>query len=229
MEFSGPEPTDFTNMQALNRAFLEHLRDAQSGTYLRKAFAPEIEPLVAGLTSLQIRRLSEAPFLLLSLREFDDDCWSEIFVADPTGDLFTAGERPSEQNRQIVAAAIGFLWQLASRNPYAARIASGASLNWCERLADCTLLHILQCAAERSDLLMPRLVNNKDLWRKLMVAGLSSEPQIRAAAHQCALQTLLTVPNTSSYRSMQSAACRIPPNSLQVAERPDSKSRRKKL
>jgi hypothetical protein len=228
MEFSGPEAADFANVRALNCAFLEHLCQPGSGKSLRCQFSSGIEPLVAGLTGLQIGRLAEAPFLLFSLREFDDDYWGGIFSAGPTGDLFTPDELPSDENRQIIAATIGFLWQLASRNPYAARISSGASLNWCEQLADCTLLHILQCCAGRPDLLVPRLVDNNDLWTKLLSAGISSETEVRAAAQQCALQTLLTRPNDSSYHPLRAAACRLPPNSLQVAEAPASRSRRKK-
>ncbi len=228
MEFSGPEPADFANVRALNCAFLEHLCQPGSGKSLRCQFSPGVEPLVAGLTSLQIGRLAEAPFLLFSLHEFDDNYWSEIFSADPTADLFSPDELPSDKSRHIVAATLGFLWQLASCNPYAARISSGASLNWCEQLADCTLLHILQCCAGRTDLLVPRLVDNDDLWRKLLSAGISSEPEIRAAAQQCALQTLLTGPNGSSYHPLRAAACLLPSNSLQVAEAPASRSRRKK-
>jgi hypothetical protein len=228
MEFSGPGPADFANVQALNCAFLEHMCEPGAGKSLRCQFSPGVEPLVAGLTGLQIGRLAEAPFLLFSLREFDNDYWSGIFSAGPTGDLFTPDRLPSDKNQQIIAATLGFLWQLASRNPYAARICSGASLNWCEQLADCTLLHILQCCAGRNDLLVPRLVDNADLWRKLLSAGISSEPEIRAAGQQCALQTLLTDPNGSSYRPLRAAACRLPTNSLQVAEAPASRSRRKK-
>jgi hypothetical protein len=228
MEFSGPEPADFANVRALNYAFLEHLCQPGSGHSLRRQFSPGIEPLVAGLTALQIGRLAEAPFLLFSLHEFDDDYWSGIFLAGPTADLFSPDEFPSDKNQQIIAATLGFLWQLASRNPYAARISSGASLNWCERLADRTLLHILQSCAGRTDLLVPRLVDNSDLWTKLLSAGISSEPEVRAAAQQCVLQTLLTDPNSSSYHPLRAAACRLPPNSLQVAETPASRSRRKK-
>ena len=228
MEFSGPEPADFTNVRALNHAFLEYLCEPGSGKSLQCQYSPGVEPLVAGLTSLQIGRLAEAPFLLFSLREFDNDYWSGIFSSGPTGDLFTPEALPSDKSQQIMAATLGFLWQLASRNPYAARISSGASLSWCEKLADCTLLQILQCCAGRIDLLVPRLADNDDLWRKLLSAGISSEPEIRAAAQQCALQTLLTGPNDSSYHPLRAAACRLPTNSLQVAEAPASRARRKK-
>lgn len=228
MEFSGPEPADFANVRALNSAFLELLCQPRGGKSLRCQFSPAVEPLVAGLTGLQIGRLAEAPFLLFSLREFDNNYWNGIFSSDPSGDLFTPNELPSNTTQQIIAATIGFLWQLASRNPYAARIASGASLNWCEQLADCTLLQVLQCCVGRTDLLVPRLVDNGNLWRKLLSAGISSEPEIRAAAQQSALQTLLTGSNDSSYHPLRAAACRLPANSLQVAEAPTSRSRRKK-
>ena len=229
MEFSGPEPADYANVQALNKAFLKHLRHSVSGKALRAQLGPELSPLAAGLTALQTRRLATAPFLLFSLRELDDVYWEALLSANPTADLFTPNESPPAVTGQIVTAALGFLWQLSSRNPYAARLVSGASLSWSERLADNTLLRLLQCADGRDDLLFVRLADNSKLWRKLLVAGISSESDVRAAAHQCALQTLLTGIRTHNYHALPAAACRMPARTLQVADRPRSRAKRKKL
>jgi hypothetical protein len=232
MDFSGPEPADFTNVMALNKAFLKYLCRTDSGRNLRRMLSSEIEPLVAALTATQISRLSEAPFLLFSLREFDDACWRELFAHDPNGDLFRVEELPSDECGQIIAAALGFLWRLSSSNPYSARVVSDATLSWCERLAETTLLRLIRCSARRSDLLIPRLADNDDLWRKLLVAGISSEPLVRAAAQQCALQTLLTGAHSSNYQSLPAAACRLPVQVLQVAEATDKTEKpsgRKKL
>ena len=229
MQFRRPEPADFANVHSLNHAFLKHLCQTTGGKCLRRQLSPALEPLMAGHTTMQIQRLAKAPFLLFSLRELDDAYWSDIFADDTTGDLFTPLERPSAECGQLVAAALGFLWQLSARNPYAVRLLSGASLSWCERLSDATLVRLLQRTAGRGDLLVLRLADNNNIWRKLLVAGISSEPEVRAAAQQCALQTMLTNAHSTPYRELPVAACRMPAPSSQVAEGARTPSRRKKL
>lgn len=220
MDFSGPQKAEFNNVRSLNRAFLNSLRAPSEVTGLRQAFPPKLCPMVEGLTDLQARRLSEAPFLLLSLREQDDDYWSALFAGDPNGDLFaaTSGDR---RDRHLVAAALGFLWQLAQHNPYAVRLVSGATMQWCDRLANCTLLRLLKRTADRADLLRPRLSENSEFWRKLLGPGLSSEPGIRTAAHLSALQSMLTIDRAAQYRDVRAAACKIRPPAISVAEKPD--------
>jgi hypothetical protein len=229
MEFRGPEPADFENVHSLNKAFLKQLCLPIAGKRLCGQLSHALELLIAGLTDLQIRRLAEAPFLLFSLRELDDAYWSEIFADDPTSDLFAPPGQPTPESEQLMAAALGFLWQLSSRNPYAARVVSGASLSWCERLSEVTLFRLLQRTAGRDDLLVLRLADNDNLWKKLLVAGISSEPEVRAAAQQCVLQTLLTNAQSNSYRSLSAAACRVPAPALHVSEGPRIPARRKKL
>ena len=220
MDFSGPQKAEFNNVRALNRAFLNSLRTAPEAIGLRQAFSPKLRPVVEGLTDLQARRLSEAPFLLLSLREQDDDYWSALFADDPNGDLFAVVSSDG-RDRHLAAAALGFLWQLAQHNPYAVRLVSGATIKWCDRLANCTLLRLLKRTADRTDLLRPRLSDNSEFWRKLLGPGLSSEPGIRTAAHLSALQSMLTIDRAAQYRDVRAAACKIRPPAFRVAEKPD--------
>jgi hypothetical protein len=186
MDFFGPEPTDFANVTALNRAFLMRLRDPLPGERLRLCLPLRLQSSVRRLSNLQIERLSALPYLLLSVRERDQPCWR--------------------------------LWQLARRNPYAVRLISAASLNWCEQLADYTLLTLLQRAAIRNDLLQPRLANNEDFWSRLLGPGLSPNPQVRRAAHVASLQVMLTEDPAVQYRSMKTAACSNPVPTLRVAD-----------
>ena len=220
MDFSGPQKAEFENVRSLNRAFLSSLRTPHDAIGLRQAFAPKLRPMIEGLTDLQARRLSAAPFLLLSLREQDDDYWSALFAADPNGDLF-ASPSGDGRDRHLAAAALGFLWQLAQHNPYAVRLLSGATVNWCDSLANRTLLSLLERTADRTDLLRPRLSENLVFWRKLLGPGLSSEPTIRTAAHLSALQSMLTIDRVAQYRDIRAAACKIQPPALRVAEKPD--------
>jgi len=220
MDFSGPQIAEFNNVRSLNLEFLNNLRTSPDAEALQQAFSPTLRPMVAGLTELQARRLAETPFLLLSLRERDDDYWSVLFADDPNRDIFAVGSGNGHDSR-LAAAALGFLWQLAQRNPYAVRLVSGATIIWCERLANCTLMRLLQRAADRTDLLRPRHAANLEFWRKLLGPGLSSEPGIRKAAHLAALQSMLMIDRVAQYRDVRAAACKTRLPALRVAEKPD--------
>lgn len=220
MDFSGPEPADYRNVQSLNYQFLFLARNGLAGHGLQQQSEPMVNTLIAGLTDLQIDRFSQSPFLLFSLRERDEEYWSFLSAEDRTMDLFVALEQGSESS-QLAAAGLAFLWQLARRNPYAARLVSGATLNWCEQLAGHTLLYVLQRMAGRSDLLMLRRAEDADFWNKLLGPGLSSEPDVRKAAQLSALQTILTDDSTAQYRPMRAAACSLPLAALRVADKRD--------
>lgn len=229
MEFKAPEPVVFANVLSLNVAFLRQLSSAAAGAHLRRGIPAALEPLLTGLTALQIQRLAQSPFLLFSLRELDDTYWTEVFSDDRNHDLFRPVSQPTREDEQLVAAALGFLWQLSFRNPYVARLVSGASLHWCERLSELPLLQVLQRVAGREDLLTLRLAENGNMWQKLLVAGISSEIEIRTAAQQCALQTVLTHTQAHSYRPMSAAACRATSPALQVADESQKRVTKKKL
>ena len=206
MDFSGPEPADFANVKALNHAFLVQLREPSLGQPLRRHLPATVQRLIKGLTDLQLERLAAVPFLLLSWRERDEDYWRVLGSDDSNFDLFGGGE-PSSESGVLCAAGLAFLWALARRNPYAARLMSSATLGWCERLLDSTLLGLLQKTAGRHDVLRPRLADNEEFWNKLLGPGLSSEREVRRAAHLAALQATLTEDPAANYRAIKAAAC----------------------
>lgn len=215
MDFFGPEPADFANVTALNRAFLMRLRDPLPGERLRLRLPSRSQSSIRRLSNPQVERLSALPFLLLSVRERDQACWHAFADNDPNRDLLLPDDEGADE---IVTATLSFLWQLARRNPYAVRLVSGASLSWCEQLADYTLLTLLQRAAIRNDLLRPRLANNEDLWLRLLGPGVSADSQVRRAAHVASLQVMLTDDPAVQYRSMNTAACSNPVPALRVAD-----------
>jgi hypothetical protein len=220
MDFSGPQPADFDNIKSLNRAFLRRLRKTDRGQRLRQTLAPTLRVMIKGLTDLQLERLSATPFLLLSLRERDDDYWRVLNDIDAQDDLFLEANTDAEAN-QLTAAALAFLWQLSRRNPYATRLVSGATLNWCEQLSDHTLLPLLQRTSGCIELLQPRMAENEEFWGKLLGPGLSSELNVRRAAQLTALQSMLTEDPARHYRPTRAAACNASMPSLRVAERRD--------
>jgi hypothetical protein len=220
MDFSGPQPADFDNVQSLNRAFLLCLRETSCGRRMRQVFAPAVRLIIKGMSDLHVERLAATPFLLLSLRERDDDYWHDLSNTDVQDDLFLVRDTDAERGR-LASAALAFLWQLARRNPYATRLVSGATLHWCEQLSDYTLLHLLQVTSRCEDLLLPRLANNPEFWDKLLGPGLSSELDVRRAAQLTALQSMLTEDPARRYQPTKEAACSTSIPSLRVAERND--------
>jgi hypothetical protein len=223
MDFKGPEPADFDDVRSLNIAFLEYLR-GQAGEALRRELPATLRPVVAALTERQAERLASVPFLLLSLGETDDDYWSRSLVDSPVRDLFASPHSDKDPLGRIASAALGFLWQLARRNAYATRLICGASLNWCEQLAACTLLGVLQHVAEHEGLVGPRLADNQTFWHRLLGAGLSSDNDIRRAAQLSALQSMLTSTDAPRRRRFRSAACYSSVPALELSARDTSRN-----
>lgn len=218
MEFQGPSATDYANVTSLNRAFLALLRrDGPACRCLGELPVPLAENL-AGLTGGQADRLAAAPFLLMSFRERDDRFWERAFAAALPDDLFAARPAGSDELVGLISAGLGFAWQLSKQNAYAARLICGASLHWCEQLAELNFMQLLSLAGRRDEVLTLRCAADADLWTKLLSSGTSREQQVRRAAHISALQSVLTRASLPADRQWRAAACAVRRPSLQVAE-----------
>jgi len=214
MSFNGPAAVDYRNVEALNRAYLLLL---QSRTALRQSLAQLSPPLCRSMTSLtnrQVARLSATPFLLLSLRERDDHLWDQVFA----GDSELLVPPLTDDLDRLRSATLGFAWQLARQNPYTLRLICGASLHWCERIAERTVFDLLAAVSPYPDLLVLRRADDHDLWQKLLADGISRDTAVRRAAHMCALQTVLTRPFVNNPRRFAIAACKSARPGLQVAD-----------
>lgn len=216
MAFDGPAPVDYQNVRALNSAFLTML---QANRRARRSLTQLSSPLTRRITSLtrhQVDRLSAAPFLLLSFRERDDRLWTQILSADSGRDLFT---RPvADDFDRLQSAGLGFVWQLARQNPYTLRLICGASLHWCEEIAERTFFGLLAAVAPHNDLLELRRGSDDELWTKLLDNGVSRDTDVRTSAHVSALQTILTRPADRMPRSWPVAACKAKRSDLRVAD-----------
>lgn len=216
MEYRGPQHADYDNVRALNSAFLKLLRDPQHSARLLAKLPPALRERNRRLTVLQCEHLANAPFLLFSFREHDGAFWEQLLRATHSGDLFADIETDVDATR-LVAAGLGYLWQLARRNAYAARILCCASLHWCEQLAERPLLDIVSVACCR-DLLTLRAESDAYLWHKLLHTATSSERPVRAAARISALQRVLTATPSQRVQQPARAARLIDRLPLQVAE-----------
>ncbi|MGB5449836.1 MAG: hypothetical protein WBM80_13000 [Woeseiaceae bacterium] len=201
MEYDGLTNDDLANIHALNLSFLKAVSGAAAAGFGEIARRR--------LTDSQLTRLAGAPFLLFSFREQDEDYWQRVFDDDPQIDLIDSGNPRDENITQLQVAGLSFLWQLVRRNPYAARIVSGAPVGWCDRLARLTLVGLLQKAASRGDLLRMRFPDEVAVWRRLLENGTSSQRQARLASHYSALQALLTRAPELQHARVSAVACRI--------------------
>ena len=224
MSFDGPDTQDYENVIALNQAYLSLLRRDKE---LRRGLSSCAEPLrhrLRELTQQQADRLAEAPFLLFSFRECDDLYWNRILQDAGNADLFRPAA--SEDVDTLISAALGFIWQLAKRNPYALRLFCGATLYWCERIAELTFYRLLEAVRGSGDVPVLRIAGRNELWRKLLESGVSRRNTIRHAAQLSALQAVLTDPPDNSKSETWSLAARnVRAPGLKVAEEIDTTQR----
>ena len=215
MLFEGPELRDYDNVVSLNAAYLSAIRKGCNAGLECAA-----EPLVArlaGLDERQASRLAETPFLLFSFRECDDGYWDHLLGDAVPGDLFQ--RMPPPDLAMLTSAALGFIWQLANRNPYALRLFCGATLYWCERIGELTFYRLLNAVRCVGDVPVLRLAGNQGLWRKLLDEGTSRDTRLRQAAQFAALQTVLTDPSDNGQViPLRLAARRSKPPGLSVAD-----------
>lgn len=208
MEFAGPSASDIENVYALNRTFLDLLTsDPAALEPVRRGSSETVGRLIT-LEARQRQRLAGTPFLLMSFREDEPRLWDAIFgEAGGAGSLLPL-HRAGEPAARLLDAGLGFVWQLAQHNRYAARVICGAGINWCEKLAGLTLVELLQRAGRYDTLLSLRRASSTAFWQKLLTAGISDEQAVRRAARLSAMQTLL-ITNLAQTR-LRAAACQIP-------------------
>lgn len=211
MQYQCPGPAELANVFVLNSAFIAWQRSMSPGRAQAAGTGPGIPARLAALDGAQRERLARTPFLLMSLGEDDELRWQSLFSEQKTRDLLQCIQLHDETASRIIAAGLGFLWQLAQRNPYAARLVSGASLDWCEKLSGCTLMDLIARGLEDHTLLAPRMADQSDLWDRLLTAGVSDRRQVRLAARVATLQTVLIQRPLQPYRPVAAAARRISP------------------
>jgi len=207
MDFEAPEAADLANVSSLNRAFLGWLVSRAVGELPPSRLPRTLVGRITALGPVPSRRLAASPFLLFGLAHDDERRWEPIFDNRPARDLFIDGRPPDRGQAELTCATLGFLWDLARRRPYVARVLSGADPGWCERLADCALVDVLQRAAAASGLLGLVRPDDASFWQRLIGTGTDDDAGIRAAARLAALQTLLTRPPKRSWPRLPAAAC----------------------
>jgi len=192
MAFSGPELSDYENVVSLNEAWLGLLQQDTRLRYGLVGLQDSLRGRITNLSKSQIGRLAATPFLLFSFREGDDRYWTRILDGSPERDLFAATD--TDEADTLVSASLGFIWQLARRNPYALRLICGATIYWTERIAEQTFFGLLEAVRTSGDTPAIRFAEQRELWRKLLDSGVSREGITRHAAQMSALQIILTDP-----------------------------------
>ena len=200
MEYEGLSRDDLDNVRALNRAWLELDGSAE----LRRS-------------AKRLERLAATPFLLFSFCEHDDARWRRLLGEQRQQDMLQQETVISTELRQLQAAGLGFLWELVRRNPYVARIISGAPLHWCAQVAASTLVQVMECS--RFKIIEPRFADGTSLKHRLLGGGSALEREMRIFAQIGALQSMLTSGQPAQYGRLPAAACRMRPTGRQVADK----------
>lgn len=193
MDYEGLTTDDLANVTALNRAWLD-LGKGRIGTPV--------------LSLARIDRLAEAPFLLFSFREEDERLWRRLLRDSPQADLIEDTITDNVDLRSLQAAGLAFLWNLARRNPYVARVVSGASLDWCARLAGMTLADLLGKVAHHL-IMRPRFAADDARLERLLARGAGGDTTLREATQMGVLQSLLTRGPDTRHERLPAAACGI--------------------
>jgi hypothetical protein len=218
MVYASPQIVDFNEVYVLNKSFLSVLSAETEARRLLGTLPADLAGRLSTLTRPERRRLAAAPFLLFSLREDDDEYWDGICAGGAGRDLFDTAAAMSDDCSRLVAAALGYLSQMARQNPYTLRVISFAPLHWCERLAEEPLMHVINRSCRRADTLQIREPGNAEIWRKMLGAGLHRRNDIRSAAHHAVLQSLIILPRAGRPAAIRSAACRTRTPALEIAD-----------
>lgn len=190
MEYRALTPDDLDNVRALNAVWL-HSGEAGAGR----------------LSARQVDRLAATPFLLFTLQEDDDDRWQRLLNRPPQRELLQDSGAAADERRSLQAATLAFLWELARRNPYAARLVSQASTRWCLLVTPVPLMRLLACSAD-CDLIRGRFDPDAAVFRRLLRRGGSGLDDMREAVQLSALQAVLTARRPGRHEQPRAAACR---------------------
>ncbi len=214
MYFEPPSAADFADVHAFNRAYLRHLRTSGGQTAL-VAMTADLRRRFLELDDAEIGRLAGVPFLLLAFREEESAPWDEpAETAAASQPVRRVGDAAS---RALANAALAYAWQLARRNPYALRLFCCASLRWCEKLAEQTLVGVLERSAGAGTPLRLRAAGDVEVWYRLLTGGVDSRSDVRRSLHGSVQQSLLIQPTVRRRRAFRSAACRKQQPVLQLS------------
>ncbi len=191
MDYKGLIDDDLANVTALNRAWLDLGHGNTAARHLSLA---------------RIDRLAAAPFLLFSFREDDDLLWQRVLGETQQGDLIEDTAIDDHELGSLQAAGLAFLWNLARRNPYVARVVSGATLAWCDQLAGTTLADLLGRVANRL-IIRARFAADDPRLERLLASGAGDDMTLREATQMGILQSLLTRGADTQYGRLPAAAC----------------------
>ena len=191
MDYEGLTTDDLANVTALNRAWLD-LGNPRTGT--------------ERLSLTHIDRLAATPFLLFSFSENDEALWRRLLGNSPQADLIEDRINDDAELAGLQTAGLAFLWGLARRNPYVARVVSGATLDWCGRLAATTLAELLG-RVSRQVIIRARFAADDKRLERLLASGSGSDATLWEATRMGVLQSLLTHSPDTRYGQLPAAAC----------------------
>jgi len=180
-------------LAAVNEQCLELICEqaaARASVRPRPALLKELEALWYGLDAGARRRAARSPYLLvdaafgrsgrrpwLAACGIRDQDWSA-----PPAPFFTVPRTVT-----VTRLVLTYAWHLACGEPAAARLFLGMPAPFAERLAARTLPELFQLAESEPGLLRPRWPERVPVWRDLLAAAKTGEPQ---ALERCRIRGL---------------------------------------
>ena len=202
MRYEGITSDDLVNVHALNTAWLGLAEDAG----------------IRAMSQARRNRLAAVPFLLFTFRESDDGFWQQLVEHRPQLDLLKEAPDGTAEVRRLQNSGLAFMWDLARRNPYVARVISGAPLQWCDRISAVTIAELLERAAHHS-LIGSRFANNSTMYGQLVSRGTSATTSARRFSQIAALQSLLMSGASRDDARLPAAACRMRPPARRIGDK----------
>ncbi len=193
MQYDCPETGNIADVRELNREFLADLLRQQH---------PALDELDRD-NGEALARLAQAPFLLYELRAPDPGFWERTFSG--ASDLLDNASRGDARWAGQVASTLGFLWHLSKRDLHAARLFTGSATDWCRRLSETPLIHVINRALVEGIRPELRLDADDTRWRSMVRTASGRDKALRSAAVMRVFQALL-VPGDGQVT--RQAACR---------------------
>ena len=212
MEFDGLQQGELQTVCTLNREFLRLVRQEPCAFGVASKTAERI----ARLGQRQLERLQSAPFLLFSLQQHEDRLWQSVLAPQVNDELLEHTRWRSQDALHLATDAVGFLWQLAQVNPYAARLVSGGSVEWCEAIAGSCYVELLRRVRQHPGIVSLRDGSQLRLWEKMLGQGTSASRETREAAQYAVLHIFLAA---MSPASTIARAARVAPTHVRTRRR----------
>jgi hypothetical protein len=187
------QPETLESLAELNELSLVLLAEqaAVHGGAPPAALLREVRVLWPALEPQARRRAAGCPYLLLDAGFADPERWRSSAQVGEGGVRMSATPFFTVPGTvEVLRLVLTYAWHLARTQVAAARLLLGTPAACAAVIGGCTLRQIHTLAERRTEWLRPRWPARPQVWRELLVAAGSGEPQVLEQAHMHGLTLL---------------------------------------